>query len=249
MRPRATSSMIASILPRSSPLELTTVSPSSVDASMIAGPGPCDGRPSAPTMGAPASSEIEPVVEYELMVMAGSSRRYCSCSLGTAKRCGYRRTELAADAPRAAHQRQAYNAGRCAKRLLAGGARRAENLTRDRLALRRLVDAVAEVDRIAERTGVAVGECEHGAAYQGPGHLGRIERHRAERRAAGQHQRSRVGVGRRLRRGHRQPQRIVIGVVGEPGREYRRPLLRQVYAPSVAGRPCPPQVLVVGRLG
>ena len=67
IRPPVTSSMIASIVPRSSPLELTTLSPLSVAASMTCGPGPSERRRSAPMIGAPLPSLAAPVVEYELM--------------------------------------------------------------------------------------------------------------------------------------------------------------------------------------
>src|ERR1700676_4444784 len=70
MRPLVTSSMIASILPRSSPLELTTLSPISVAASMTSGPGPSERRRSAPIIGAPPAVWVDPVVEYELMPVA-----------------------------------------------------------------------------------------------------------------------------------------------------------------------------------
>src|ERR1700680_642872 len=67
MRPLVTSSMIASILPRSWPLKLTTLSPINVAASMTSGPGPSERRRSAPTIGAPPAVWVDPVVEYELM--------------------------------------------------------------------------------------------------------------------------------------------------------------------------------------
>src|SRR6266550_7574731 len=70
MRPLVTSSIIASILPRSSPLELTTLSPISVAASMTSGPGPSERRRSAPTIGAPPAVSVDPVLEYELMPVA-----------------------------------------------------------------------------------------------------------------------------------------------------------------------------------
>src|ERR1700674_3707806 len=70
MRALVTSSMIASILPKSSPLELPTVSPSSVAASMTSGPGPSERRRSAPTMGAPPVGGGVPVVVDELIDVA-----------------------------------------------------------------------------------------------------------------------------------------------------------------------------------
>src|SRR6266550_6058667 len=79
MRPLVTSSMIASILPKSSPLELTTVSPISVAASMISGPGPSERQRSAPIIGAPPAAWADPVVEYELMgvVISGLLAERC----------------------------------------------------------------------------------------------------------------------------------------------------------------------------
>ena len=122
--------------------------------------------------------------------------------------------------------------GRRARLLVAQGARRrGEQLSGDRLGL------CHSVHRVGKRRRIPVREAERRRADDRSRHRLGGERHRAEGRATGPDQVAAVGSRCRLRCRHRQPRRLAVRIVGEPGDEDRVALVRHVDAPAGLGTP------------
>jgi len=131
------------------------------------------------------------------------------------------------------------------QRLLTNGPWSPEYLAGDGLRLRHAID------RVRERRGIAIRESQRQRSHWSQHHVRGQERHGTECGTGRAIQGAPIGIGGDLRCCRRQPHRRAIRVVGEPRREDRVALVREVDAPPRlrACRRVPPQTFVADGRG